>query len=278
MAALAGIPSMKKIIRFPQPICAIARGYNWIKPTKAGFLDWLESGMVGFLFYSVYSGGMFALYLFSGKLIFFAIMASVVSAYFLYLINTIDSIYIDTYFIELFGQQKEKQEAARIDTSPESLAVLSRHSNKRVRRLTAQNPNTSPAVLIQLAVEFPLEVVTNPSFGLALIEFPNFFDRVHEGVWFHSQLPPELFVHALTNPSHQVRCMVASRSDTESFIVERLSMDADCRVRKAVLERNNDLQDVLPATLERLRSDRCVALRRVNSRDTCEHCPMRTLV
>jgi hypothetical protein len=218
---------------------------------------------------------MFALYLFSWNLIFFAIMASVASAYFLYLVNTVDSIHIETFFIERFGQQKEKQEAARIDTSPESLAVLSRHSSKRIRCLVAQNPNASPAILIQLAPEFPLEVVTNPSFGLALIEYPNFFERVDKGVWFHPQLPRELFVHAITNPSHEVRCMVAIRSDVESFIVERLSIDSDCRVRKAVLERNDNLQDVLPETLERLCADRCVALRRVNSRETCEHCPMR---
>lgn len=63
-------------------------------------------------------------------------------------------------------------------TAPERLRWLASSPHSDVRRAVATNPNTPEAVLMQLAPQFPAEVLNNPLLELLLLVNPNFWAEV----------------------------------------------------------------------------------------------------
>ncbi len=173
---------------------------------------------------------MLVLYVFSWKLLFIAIGASLVSLYFLRFFNTLDTTKHERFFIERFGQHNEKEEASRIDTSQARLSQLSDHPNWRVRKLVAQNPNTPTNKFLRLAKEFPSEVSKNPSFALALLEQPDLFARADRYFWTSGDWPREFIGYAIASPYYWIRCEVAGSHNINKSELETLSNDHNCRV------------------------------------------------
>ncbi len=87
---------------------------------------------------------------------------------------------------------------------------------------------------------------------------------------------PTALLELLIRDSHYlVRRAVAGNFATEKSMVDGLLDDSDCRVRFVASNRSLQAGEISKETLDRLLSDPCVTLRRGNSAETCEHCPMR---
>ncbi len=117
--------------------------------------------------------------------------------------------------------------ASNPTTPAEKLQDLgTHHSGSTIRRLIASNPNTPPETLLQLAKDFPKEVVDNPVFLLLELEDPDFVRKMERADLIEllkiPNLPPVFIRGAILHPDYRILKSLLQRSELSENDLERL--------------------------------------------------------
>lgn len=125
-------------------------------------------------------------------------------------------------------------EIARIDarnpsTNPNLLRKLGLSEDRDIRERVATNPNTPIEVLLELGIQFPEQVLSNPVLLLLLLENLNLIE----------QMPSATLI----------RIKIALHPKTPVHILEQLAQDENYSVREAVIENPNLPKSVLEQVL-----------------------------
>jgi hypothetical protein len=132
-------------------------------------------------------------------------------------------------------QTEDLRSAGNSMTDPVILTGLGQSSHRSIRQLVASNSNTPIDVLIRLAVEFSDEVAANPSFGILLLENPNFIGELRHDLLmaileYNSQLPEVFIDGAARHRSSDIPAFVLDKFQLSERQLERLMANTHDRM------------------------------------------------
>ena len=67
------------------------------------------------------------------------------------------------------------------DATSTELTKIAAIEHRNIAKAIAKHPNTPPDLLVKLFSKFPIEVLTNPSLNLLLLENPKFLEELYNG-------------------------------------------------------------------------------------------------
>ncbi len=122
--------------------------------------------------------------------------------------------------------------------APELLLRLSTSGDAIVRQNVAANPNTPTQVLLEIADEFPAEVLQNPIFSLLFLENPEFLNKMPgrsvASVLRQDGVPVFFLEWAGNRGDTGLRLVVAMNANTPKTVLEKLRNNHNAQVREAV--------------------------------------------
>jgi hypothetical protein len=132
--------------------------------------------------------------------------------------------------------------AANPETAPEILRELSQSDDRAIRQAVAGNPNAPIAVLWKLLVDFPHEIIANPSFLLVILENPNWILEVPESsliALLKQQNIPHIFMaecrkHKSVLIRDAIVERIASNPKTTTEQLEEVTLTYDSNVMPSV--------------------------------------------
>ena len=106
------------------------------------------------------------------------------------------------------------------------LEELSRSEDKTTRKWVALHAATPSTSLIDLASEFPVEVLENPIFDFLILENPNFFEEMRPAILRslvkREQLPTGLIKHASKIEDESVQLAILQNSNLPKDAIAEL--------------------------------------------------------
>lgn len=129
-----------------------------------------------------------------------------------------------------------------------------------IKAAIAQNPNTPPEILLELAGDYLAEIGENPAIDLILLENPDFIEKIYDKhfvmifkngkkfkiIGYERLLLPAWFVKlCLDSANSSLRELIASNRNSKRCDLEKLAKDPDLKVKIAVAANINTPLEIL---------------------------------
>lgn len=145
---------------------------------------------------------------------------------------------------------RERQEAQNPSTNPERLKELSRHHSAIIRRLVAQNPNISPALVCSpFSADFPAEILQNPAFTLFQLEDEQLLQKLPKesllSLLTCTLAPESLLKRALEHTPEATRKYLATKLSRIDLLWRIAKYERALPIRWALLDNKSTPFEVL---------------------------------
>ncbi len=105
--------------------------------------------------------------------------------------------------------------------------------HKYIDKAIAQHSNTPPDLLKKLFRYFPIQVLTNSSLDLLLLEQPNFLKQLYDSfpdIFERKNIEiPDFFIEWAVNQQEDIRACVGRSHKIPAQFLEKLVNDDDCK-------------------------------------------------
>ena len=122
-----------------------------------------------------------------------------------------------------------------LNATSTELTKIAAIEHRNIAKAIAKHPNTSPDLLVNLFSKFPVEVLTNPSINLLLLEQPKFLEELYNSftdifIQDNIEIPSFFREWAVNHELEDVRFNVVQSLTLPHYCLEKLLQDESCLV------------------------------------------------